>query len=282
MIADPLADLNSWVVYYSEAELPVLRHTVNALDQLREHAENANARMLSAVILQDPLMTLRVLAFLEKNRGKRQDTDITTIGRALMMIGVDPFFKSFENLPLVEDRLKAHPQALLGLLKVIARARRATHWAREWAVLRHDLNAEEIAVVTLLHDVTETLMWCFAPTLALKVRSMQSRDATLRSSEAQHQVYGLALEELQAELVHVWRLPQLLVDLLDPASAEQPRVRNVKLAVDLARHSANGWDDAAIPDDFTAIEDLVHIGHEALLAKLGLEVPEGSKAPQPQ
>ena len=276
MIEQALADLDSWVNYYTEAELPVLRHTVNALDKLREHAENANARMLSSVILQDPLMTLRVLAFLEKNRGKRQDTDITTIGRALMMIGVDPFFKAFENLPIVEDHLKAHPYALLGMLKVIGRTRKATHWAREWAVHRRDLDAEEIAVVTMLHDVTEILMWCFAPDLAVRVRDLQTKDPTLRSVDAQRQIYGLPIEELQAALVHRWRLPQLLVELLDPANAGQPRVLNVKLAVDLARHSANGWEDAALPDDFSAIEKLLSISHEQLLVKLGLQAEESS------
>lgn len=271
MIEEALADLNSWALFFSEAELPVLRHTQGALEKLRENAENANARALTSVILHDPLMTLRVLAFLEKNRGKRQDTDITTIGRALMMIGVNPFFKAFEQLPLVEDAAKAHPQALLGLLKVISRARKAAHWAREWAVHRHDLNAEEITVVTLLHDVTEILMWCFAPKLALRVRGMQAQDPTLRSSDAQQSVYGVSLDDLQAALVHAWRLPPLLIDLLDPANAEQPRVLNVKLAVDLARHSAHGWDDAALPDDYAAIEKLLHIDHEQLLVKLGLE-----------
>ena len=230
--------------------------------------------MLSSVILQDPLMTLRVLAFLEKNRGKRQDTDITTIGRALMMIGVDPFFKAFENLPLVEEHLRAHPHALLGMLKVIGRTRKAAHWAREWAVFRHDLNAEEVTVVALLHDVTEILMWCFAPALALRVRDMQARDSTLRSADAQTQVYGLPINDLHAALVHRWRLPQLLVEMLDPANAGQPRVLNVKLAIDLARHSANGWDDAALPDDFAAIEKLLFISHDQLLMKLGLQAEE--------
>ena len=37
--------------------------------------------------------------------------------------------------------------------------------------------------------------------------------------------------------------------LTDDEHAAQPRVRNVLLAVNLARHSANGWDDAALPDD---------------------------------
>ena len=139
MIEHPFPDTDAWVLFYTQANLPVLRHTVHALEKLREHAETVNGRVLSSVILQDPLMTLRVLAYLEENRRKNQRTDITTIDRALMMIGVDPFFRTFENLPLVEDQLQAHPKALLGLLKDIRRARKATHWAREWAIFRHDL-----------------------------------------------------------------------------------------------------------------------------------------------
>lgn len=278
MIEHPLADIDAWVDLYAQAELPVLRHTAIALDKMRANAENASGRMLSAVILQDPLMTLRVLAFLEKRRSKSQNADITTIGRALMMIGVNPFFSAFENLPLVEDSLKPHPQALLGLLKVIARARKATHWAREWAIARHDLNVEEITVASLLHEVTEILMWCFAPSLALKVNSLQAQDSKRRSADVQEEVYGVHLEDLKRNLVRRWQLPQLLADLMDRDNAEQARVLNVTLAIDLARHSAHGWSDPALPDDMRAIENLLHISHNALLAKLGLDAPAPAAA----
>ena len=274
MIEHPFADRDAWVLFYSEAELPVLRRTVTTLDQLRDKAENVNGRVLSSVILQDPLMTLRVLAYLEKRRGKRQNADITTIERALIMIGVGPFFAAFENLPLVEDQLKEHPQALLGLLKVVTRARKASRWAREWAVLRHDLDVDEITVATLLHEVAEILMWCFAPTLALKVRQLQLQDRSLRSAVAQEQVYGLSLSDLQLSLVQTWHLPKLLAMLIDDSNASHPRVLNVSLALDLARHSANGWDDPALPDDFRAIEDLLHISHDSLLSRLGLEASD--------
>jgi hypothetical protein len=53
------------------------------------------------------------------------------------------------------------------------------------------------------------------------------------------------------------------------------------LAVDLARHSANGWDDPALPDDFRAIEELLHVSHETLMHKLGLETPEWSGSHDP-
>jgi len=270
MIDRPFADLDAWVAFFTQAELPVLRHTQQELERLRDNAENVNGRVLSAAILRDPLMTLRVLAYIEERRKGRQTTDITTIERALMMIGVGPFFRDFNDLPQVEEQLKNHPQALLGLIKVTNRSRKAAHWARDWAILRHDLDVDEITVATLLHNVIEILMWCFAPSLALKVRELQAADRTLRTANAQMMVYGVKLPELQLELTRVWRLPELLATLINPEHAENPRVRNVALAVNLARHSANGWDDAALPDDFKDIRDLLHVTQPQLIRRLGV------------
>lgn len=282
MIDVPFPDLDGWVAYFSRAQLPVLRHTVTELEKLRANAEYANGRVIASVILQDPMMTLRVLAYIESHRRKSQTADITTIERALMMIGIEPFFREFQNLPLIEESLKPYPKALLGLLKVIARARHASRWAREWALIRHDLDLDEITVATLLYDVAEVLMWSFAPQLALQVRDMQVSDRTLRSVVAQEMVYKVNLPELQLELAQIWHLPELLSTLMDRNNAENPRVRNVTLAVDLARHSANGWDDAALPDDYSAIEDLLHVSHETLMQKLGLETsgPTTDSAPE--
>lgn len=278
MIDTPYASLDRWVAHFSQAQLPVLRHTVTELEKLRANAEFANGRVLSAVILQDPLMTVRVLAYIEKHRRKSQTADITTIERALMMIGIEPFFRDFRDLPLVEDSLKPYPKALLGLLKVMARARHASRWAREWALVRHDLDLDEITVATLLYDVAEILMWCFAPTLALQVRDMQVKDRTLRSQTAQQLIYNVTLPTLQLELARLWHLPELLTTLMDRNNADNPRVRNVTLAVDLARHSANGWDDAALPDDYAAIEELLHISHDGLMQRLGLDAPTDASA----
>jgi HD-like signal output (HDOD) protein len=282
MIDSAFPDINAWLAFYGQAQLPVLRHTVQELERLRENAEKVNARIIAGVILQDPLMTLRVLHYIEEHRRKRQTTDITTIERALMMIGIEPFFRDFQTLPQVEEQLKGHPKALLGLLKVIHRARKAAHWAREWAIARHDLDVDEITVATLLHEISEILMWCFAPTLAVRVRERQALDPTLRSQTVQLEVYQVRLIDLQTQLCRLWHLPELLLTLMDHSKAENARVRNVVLAADLARHSANGWTDAALPDDFKAIEELLHISHETLLHRLGLETAATTQPPQPQ
>lgn len=270
MITAPLSDLDAWVAYFSQASIPVLRHTEHRLAELRANANKTNARLISSVILHDPMMTLRMLAYIETKRSKSRLTDITTIERALMMIGMEPFFNDFQSLPLVEDQLKAHPRALLGLLKVVNRARKAMHWARDWAAYRHDLDVDEIIVATLLYDFAEILMWCFAPDLAVRVAERQKADRTLRSVAVQEEIFGIPLYQLKLALAQTWHLPQLLISLMDQQNAEHPRVRNVKLAVDLARHSANGWDDAALPDDFRAVGELLHLDNAALMRRLDL------------
>ena len=271
MIEQPLPDLDAWVSYFGAADIPVLRHTVHELNAMREDVDRVSGRQIAATILRDPMMTLRVLAYIEANRRARQTTDITTVERAVMMIGIVPFFRDFDDLPLVEDALRPHPQALLGLLKVVKRNRRAAQWARDWAIVRHDLDVDEITVAALLHDFAELLMWCFAPTLALKVRDAQAADARRRSADVQAEIYGVPLYQLKMELAKRWHLPELLTQLMDNQNAANPRVRNVKLAVDLARHSATSWTDAALPDDLKGIRELLHINQETLVRRLGVD-----------
>jgi hypothetical protein len=54
-------------------------------------------------------------------------------------------------------------------------------------------------------------------------------------------------------------------------------VRTVQLANNLARHTAHGWDNPAIPDDLGAIEALLHIGRENLLNRLSVPHEDASR-----
>lgn len=269
MIDLPLPGLAAWVAYFREVDIPVLRHTVHQLEALRADAENINTRKLATVIMHDPLMALRVFCHMEEHRSNRQVTDITTIERALMMVGLQPFFEHFKDLPVVEQQLKGHPKAMLGLLQVVARTRHAAEWGRDWALLRKCPEFDEIAVAAVLHDFPEILMWCFAPALAIKVKQRQKESPNRRSVDLQREEYGVALYEIKQALTSQWGLPQLISALMSPENADTPNVRNVKLAVDLARHTANGWQDAGIGDDLKAIRDMLHMGGSNLLERVG-------------
>ncbi len=273
MLNHPLQDLESWVLYFSGAEMPILRQTARRLDEARLKIDQVSGRDIARIVLQDPLMAVRVLAYIQPFRGKHLRKDITTIGGAVMMLGIEPFFSRFENPLTIESMLKEEPQALLGVLQVIRRAQRASGYAHDWAFARHDINDEEVTLAALLHDLPEILLWCFGPKLAMEIRALQQADKALRSAVAQEQVLGIHLVDLQLALCRAWHLPELLKTLMDDAHADQPRVQNVLLAVNLARHSANGWEDAALPDDFAAIEKLLHVNHDTLMSRLHLPPP---------
>jgi HD-like signal output (HDOD) protein len=270
MLDQPLHDLDAWVRFFSNAEIPILRKTARRLEEARQNSDRVNGRDIAAIVLQDPLMAIRVLAYIHPFRGKHLRSDITTIANAVMMLGIEPFFAHFDAPPTIEAMLKDEPQALLGVLQVIRRVQRASNYAHDWALERHDLNIEEVALAALLHDLAEILLWCFAPRLAIEIRDRQVADKTLRSATAQWQVLGFPLFDLQRALCLAWHLPELLNTLMDDANAFQPRVRNVILAVNLARHSSSDWTDAALPDDFKAIEKLLHIKRETLLSRLNI------------
>src|SRR5262245_50571270 len=190
MLERPLVNLIAWKRYFALAQIPALRKTVAGLSAVREREDHAHAREIASTVLHDPLAALNVLAHLAALQGKRPTAEIWTIEESVTMLGVSPFLERFSKLPKAEDSLAGHPQALLGLLHVIRRAQRAAAWARDWAIRRHDLDLERITVAALLHDLAEMLMWCFAPTLALRVRDLQRADPTLRSRVAQQTVYG--------------------------------------------------------------------------------------------
>lgn len=270
MLDQPLHDLDAWVRFFSNAEIPILRKTARRLEEARQNIDRVNGRDIAAIVLQDPLMAIRVLAYIHPFRGKHLRSDITTIANAVMMLGIEPFFTHFDAPPTIEAMLKDEPQALLGVLQVIRRVQRASNYAHDWALERHDLNIEEVALAALLHDLAEILLWCFAPRLAIEIRDRLHADKTLRSATAQQQVLGFPLFDLQRALCLAWHLPELLNTLMDDANAFQPRVRNVILAVNLARHSSSDWTDAALPDDFKAIEKLLHIKRETLLSRLNI------------
>ncbi|MBS1170116.1 MAG: putative signal transduction protein [Burkholderiaceae bacterium] len=266
-------DLAAWVQLMGERPIPVLRQTVRSLEDARLRIDNVNGREVADIVQRDPLMAVRVLIAAQPLHAKRQMKEVATIDQAVMMMGVEPFFRHFEQLDVVEDLLKPFPQALLGLLFIVRRAQRAARFAYEWAVWRRSAQIEEIYTSALLYDLAEIMMWIHSPQESAHILTMQKADSTLRSVVAQQNVFGFRFTELQQMLCKVWQLPELALYRFHPELQNKPNFLNVKLAVDLARHSAKGWDNAALPDDFTAIEQLLNINYETLMYRLGLNEP---------
>jgi HD-like signal output (HDOD) protein len=222
-------------------------------------------------------MTVKFMAYVAAKRRAGDNTETETVISSLVMTGVGPFFRSFGLQPTVQDQLHDQPLALKGLQGLLRRGKNAAHFAMAFAVHRGDTDAAVIHQAAYLHDFAEMLMWCHAPTLALEIHAMQLANPTLRSVSLQRFVYNVELDDLRQALMKLWRLPGLLVRISDGKHPDHPSVRNVSLAVRLARHTEHGWDNAALPDDIHDIAILLNAAPRVALAFLHkVALPEES------
>jgi len=274
-MAAEVQGLDAWVAHLSQVEIPVLRQTARELARLHQTPNRLDARSVAQVLLRDPLMVAKLLRHFEQQRRKGRSTDVLQVEQVLMMLGLEPFFNTVPAQPLVDDVLQGRVSALTAVLRVIKRSHRASIFAMEWAARRLDMHYDEVRIAALLYHLAELLLWCFAPDRMGEILSRQQEDRTLRSKAAQQAVFGFSFAELQTELAKKWGLPELLLTLMDERSSQLDRVRNVILAVNLARHSGNGWDDAALPDDYRDIGDFLRLSSDQVMALVGADTGTG-------
>lgn len=252
-------DMAGWLAFFAQADIPVLRQTVLALEVLRADQRLLNASSIANVVTDDPLMTVKLLRYMQAHKSHHQMQELLDVKQMLLMMGIETFFREVPATLIAEDQFDGHADALACFLLTVRRAQRSAYYAADWAQRIHNMHAEEIKVSAILTHVTEILMWCYNPGPMIEIRRRQGIDRNRRSGDVQKQVLGFAGIELQRQLVIDWKLPELLLNLMDPDQAGLPQVRNVTLAVSLARHSSNGWHDAALPDDFHGIAEFLHM-----------------------
>ncbi|MEI8385927.1 MAG: hypothetical protein WCF51_08190, partial [Nitrosomonadaceae bacterium] len=107
-----ITSLEKWLDFFSHVDIPVLRSTINSLNQLREREDKVTAREISAVVLRDPMMTLKVLIYMQERRVHSHSEEITTVEHVIMMIGVTSFFQQFQKMQVAEEILEKNPDAM--------------------------------------------------------------------------------------------------------------------------------------------------------------------------
>jgi len=259
LVSTPLRDLAAWSDMLSRVEIPVLPETATELAVLDADQDSADAQGIAAIVMRDPLMSVKLYRHLASLRRRTQLTDVESLTGSILMLGLSPFFRAFGALRPISPPAGHTQRWQRGLTSVLSRSQRAADYAFEWAVRRNDLDAELIYSATLLHDFTEVLLWCVAPALAGAVQKELAQNPGLRSIEAQRKILNVGVNELQQALMQRWRLPELLVRITDDHAASDPQVRTVTLAIALARHSADGWDNPALPDDYAALGKLLNL-----------------------
>jgi len=280
------ASCAQWAQHLKTIQIPVLRSTRDGIEAARAQPDRADANSLADLILRDPLMTLRVLIHVTQKLGSRLATPVETVTAGLVLTGIEPFFRDFTDLPVLDERLASEPLALDGALRAIHRSHRAAQLAAAFAIHRMDEDVEVLHQAALLDNFAGLLVCCEAPGLVVEVVRRQRADPTLRSVDVQREMLGTDLAHLEQELMASWGLPTFLRHMTDATHNREAGPQSVMLAVRIARHSQDGWDNAALPDDWTELGLLLNMpphGAQALVYEVeGLPPPAAEPQAQAQ
>jgi hypothetical protein len=247
------------VLLLQPPHLPVLRATRDGIAHWAQRRDEVDASRLADLALRDPLMCLRTLLHTAITFRHRLASPVQTVTAALVLTGIEPFFRAFADLPVLEDRLAHEPRALAGALAAVDRARAASRLAAAFAVHRQDGDAELLHQAALLHDFAGLLLWTEAPDAALQIAELQRRDPTLRSADAQKAVLGCTVESLGHKLVESWDVADAVREAARAVDENGPGARGVRLAVQIARHLEGGWHNPALPDDMQEAGALLNL-----------------------
>ena len=179
---------------------------------------------------------------------------------AIITMGTTTFYRNLFPDFLVEDRLKSNIPALTNLLKLIKRAHLAAYYAADWAALHKDLHSEETWIATLLHDFAEMLMWCFAPEKMNTIFDMLKKDKSLRGKDAQAQVLGFHLSDLQKELINGYAIPSSLMQLIEEDEGVELVEVNALAVASVQKRCAWDKDNFVFCNDWSPNKDVKFAG----------------------
>jgi hypothetical protein len=263
-------DLAAWTRWFAGAEIPVLPETAEALEACRANEDKVDANSLGEMISGDPLMTLKVLAYESRHRSRRVITSAETCDLGTGHDGHLAVLSRFGPQQTIDDLLGSRPEAMAGLQGVLQRApprrefrarlRDPPHRSGRGGHSRRRLGCNEFgrnaAVVPRPEFSPPGFRRC-----RTRIRAAFEHGAARR---AEHRARRAASA----------RSPNMSAAGADRRvdgggqGPGQTSARIVALAARLARHTARGWDNAALPDDLSEIAALLNLSAEATLKLL--------------
>lgn len=234
------------------ARLPVLAASREAILAWADRQDEVDAHRLADIALRDPLLCLRVLQHVAVTLGDRLSNRVQTVTSALVLTGIEPFFRAFGDLPTLEDRLAHDEAGLAGARAAVDTAHAAARIAAAFAVHRQDGDAELLHQAALLHDFPSILLWVEAPHAAAAIPRMLREQPQLRTVEAQRMLLGCDLGWMTRHLLQGWGLEGAVREAARAIDENGAAARTVRFAVRIARHLELGWHHPVLQEDFRA------------------------------
>lgn len=232
----------AWVEYLSRIELPVLANTLQRIHEMAD-SSRSTVQQLANVILNDAQLTSQVLRLSNTVFYNQTRAQVTTVSRAITLIGFDSV-KSMAISSLIVDSLLARSNSP-HLIRCLARAVHASVQARCLWPGKSASSQEEVFIGGLLINIGELAFWaCDTPQARELAEALDSRDDS--PVELQKDILGATFAEITRGLVEAWALGPFIRDVVSAGRANSPAANLVRHATEMAALSEQGWQGAAM------------------------------------
>jgi HD-like signal output (HDOD) protein len=224
----------AWARYLEDKQLPVLRETLGKILHITD-SERATVSRLAEAVLDDADLTTNVLKLANSALYNPSRASISTVSRAIMVIGFNSV-KSMTVTSLLVDRMshcKQRDSLFRCLAKSLHSAVQAKYLAREFPIAMQ----EEIFVAALLTNLAEAAFWACDHELADQL-SQNSALLAADPAQTQKEFLGTTFKSITRLIAKNWNLGYLIEE-----SLTQPRSRPAQV-VATACAIANLFDQA--------------------------------------
>lgn len=226
----------AWVTYLSKIELPVLANTLRQINELTD-SSNSTVNELANVILNDAQLTSQVLRLSNTVFYNQTRTQVSTVSRAITLIGFDSVKSMAISSLIVDTLLKRNDRP--HLLRCLARAIHAAVQARCLMPKRTEHALEEVFIGALLMTIGELAFWSCDTDQASELEDRLRLDEP--PVEAQKAVLHTTFTEITRGLVEAWSLGPFIREVVAPGKANSMAASLVRHSVEMATLSEKGW-----------------------------------------
>ena len=230
--------LDYWRRQLAERQMPVLAQTANTIVK-RVSDEDSSAMGLARLILKDVSMTTRVLRMANSVHFNPGTGKITTVSRAVVLLGFDTVRNICLSISLIDTFLSGPHRDMV--IVEMAQCFHAAQQAKALAELSHQKEAEEIFIAALLYRLGSLAFWCFVDSIDEDVaaRMKESMDQGQDRETMEQDLIGFRLDELTASLNQHWGLSPLLGSVLDSRGPATSRTKTILLGYEIAKALAD-------------------------------------------
>lgn len=218
--------------------MPVFSNTVTEVTSVVS-SQDTSAVDVARVILRDAALTGRLLKMANSIHYNRQGQAISTISRAVMVLGFEQVKALALTLVLIDSL--ADGKQRQKLIEEMAQSFHAAIQAQELAKKMKLPLAEDIFIAALLSRLGNMAFWAFADEHAEQVIDL-IENKSMSEEAAELEVLGFTLQSLTRGLSEAWLLGDMLEKSLNPRNHE-PTTEIIRSANQLAMVSQQGWEN---------------------------------------